>query len=124
MVIRALGELPVRHPASGSFGQYASRYLGPLAGFVTDWTYIFEMAIVVIIVFRFHIDGGEAADPKTRIPAAVNMIPVPPSPKTFSHSSPRSPPCGCAGTDDAGSSSPTNRCLSLPLPIQTRRRSR
>ena len=30
MVMRALGEMAVRHPVSGSFGQYASRYLGPL----------------------------------------------------------------------------------------------
>lgn len=48
MVMRALGEMAVRHPVSGSFGQYASRYLGPLAGFVTGWTYVFEMAIVAI----------------------------------------------------------------------------
>lgn len=48
MVMRALGELAVRHPVSGSFGQYASRYLGPLAGFITGWTYVFEMAIVAI----------------------------------------------------------------------------
>lgn len=41
MVMRALGELAVRHPVSGSFGQYASRYLGPLAGFITGWTYVF-----------------------------------------------------------------------------------
>lgn len=48
MVMRALGELAVRHPVAGSFGQYASRYLGPLAGFLTGWTYVFEMAIVAI----------------------------------------------------------------------------
>ncbi len=48
MVMRALGELAVRHPVSGSFGQYAGRYLGPLAGFITGWTYVFEMAIVAL----------------------------------------------------------------------------
>ena len=52
MVMRALGEMAVRHPVSGSFGQYASRYLGPLAGFVTGWTYVFEMAIVAILSMR------------------------------------------------------------------------
>lgn len=35
MVMRTLGELAVRHPVPGSFGQYAGRYLGPFAGFVT-----------------------------------------------------------------------------------------
>ncbi len=59
MVMRALGEMAVRHPVSGSFGQYASRYLGPLAGFVTGWTYVFEMAIVAIAdVTAFSIYMG------------------------------------------------------------------
>ena len=59
MVMRALGEMAVRHPVSGSFGQYASRYLGPLAGFVTGWTYVFEMAIVAMAdVTAFSIYMG------------------------------------------------------------------
>ncbi|AOY73037.1 amino acid permease [Arthrobacter sp. TES] len=59
MVMRALGEMAVRHPVSGSFGQYASRYLGPFAGFVTGWTYVFEMAIVAIAdVTAFSIYMG------------------------------------------------------------------
>ena len=48
MVMRALGEMAVHNPVSGSFGEYASAYLGPLAGFVTGWTYAFEMIIVCI----------------------------------------------------------------------------
>ncbi|MDZ5604144.1 amino acid permease [Pseudomonas sp. RP23018S] len=48
MVMRALGEMAVRNPVAGSFGQYASTYLGPLAGFVLGWTYAFEMIIVCI----------------------------------------------------------------------------
>ncbi|WP_433875733.1 amino acid permease [Sinomonas atrocyanea] len=48
MVMRSLGEMAVRHPVSGSFGQYAGRYLGPFAGFATGWTYVFEMAIVAL----------------------------------------------------------------------------
>ncbi|UWX98630.1 amino acid permease [Arthrobacter zhaoxinii] len=48
LVMRALGEMAVRHPVSGSFGHYASRYLGPFAGFITGWTFAFEMAIVAI----------------------------------------------------------------------------
>ncbi|WP_026542075.1 amino acid permease [Paenarthrobacter nicotinovorans] len=59
MVMRALGEMAVRHPVSGSFGQYASKYLGPFAGFVTGWTYVFEMAIVAIAdVTAFSIYMG------------------------------------------------------------------
>ncbi|GAA1366865.1 amino acid permease [Arthrobacter rhombi] len=48
VVMRSLGEMAVRHPVPGSFGQYASRYLGPLAGFITGWTFAFEMAIVAL----------------------------------------------------------------------------
>lgn len=48
MVMRALGEMAVHNPVAGSFGQYASTYLGPLAGFVLGWTYAFEMIIVCI----------------------------------------------------------------------------
>ncbi|WP_322014363.1 amino acid permease [Paraburkholderia sp. J12] len=46
MVMRALGEMAVRNPVSASFGRYAADYLGPLAGFLTGWTYILEMIIV------------------------------------------------------------------------------
>ncbi|WP_067198547.1 amino acid permease [Microbacterium sp. XT11] len=48
LVMRALGEMTVRHPVLGSFGQFANRYLGPRWGFVTGWTYAFEMIIVAL----------------------------------------------------------------------------
>ena len=48
IVMRALGEMAVRNPVSGSFGSYARHYLGPLAGFITGWTYTFEMIIVCL----------------------------------------------------------------------------
>jgi histidine transporter len=48
MVMRALGEMAVHDPAAGSFSHYATRYLGPLAGFVLGWTYAFEMVIVCL----------------------------------------------------------------------------
>lgn len=48
IVMRALGEMAVRHPVSGSFSSYARHYLGPLAGFITGWTYTFEMIIVCL----------------------------------------------------------------------------
>ncbi|ESK56443.1 amino acid permease [Acinetobacter tjernbergiae] len=48
IVMRALGEMAVHNPVSGSFSHYASHYIGPLAGFATGWTYVFEMVIVAI----------------------------------------------------------------------------
>ena len=48
MVMRALGEMAVHNPVSGSFGHYASQYLGPLSGFILGWTYAFEMIIVCL----------------------------------------------------------------------------
>ncbi|MFD4467686.1 amino acid permease [Rhodococcus sp. NPDC058505] len=48
IVLRALGEMAVRNPVSGSFGEYAGKHLGPLAGFLTGWTYTFEMIVVCL----------------------------------------------------------------------------
>ncbi|WP_143187354.1 amino acid permease, partial [Rhodococcus maanshanensis] len=48
IVLRALGEMAVSNPVSGSFGEYASKHLGPLAGFMTGWTYTFEMIVVCL----------------------------------------------------------------------------
>ncbi|MEV5536519.1 amino acid permease [Saccharopolyspora shandongensis] len=48
VVLRALGEMAVADPVPGSFGEYASRHLGRLPGFLTGWTYTFEMIIVCI----------------------------------------------------------------------------
>lgn len=48
MMMRALGEMSVRDPVSGSFSHYATKYLGPMAGFITGWTYTFEMVVVCI----------------------------------------------------------------------------
>ncbi|WP_248733071.1 amino acid permease [Pseudomonas sp. MWU13-2517] len=48
MVMRALGEMAVHNPVAGSFGHYASTYLGPMAGFILGWTYAFEMIIVCL----------------------------------------------------------------------------
>ncbi|KIH85683.1 amino acid permease [Pseudomonas batumici] len=46
MVMRALGEMAVHEPVAGSFGHYASTYIGPRSGFILGWTYAFEMVIV------------------------------------------------------------------------------
>ncbi|MEU7044587.1 amino acid permease [Streptomyces varsoviensis] len=38
-IMRALGELLMYRPVSGSFSEYAREFLGPFWGFVTGWTY-------------------------------------------------------------------------------------
>ncbi|MBX4321929.1 5'-methylthioadenosine/S-adenosylhomocysteine nucleosidase, partial [Mycobacterium tuberculosis] len=54
------GEMAVRNPVSGSFGSYARKYLGPLAGFITGWTYTFEMVIVALAdVTAFGYEYGQ-----------------------------------------------------------------
>lgn len=48
LMMRALGEMAVRTPVAGSFGHYASRYLGRYWGFLTGWTYAFSMLMVCL----------------------------------------------------------------------------
>ncbi|MGW2256959.1 amino acid permease [Streptomyces sp. NPDC001780] len=38
-IMRALGELLLYRPVSGSFAEYAREFLGPFMGFATGWTY-------------------------------------------------------------------------------------
>ncbi|QKW06761.1 amino acid permease [Streptomyces sp. NA04227] len=38
-IMRALGELLMYRPVSGSFADYAREFVGPFAGYVTGWTY-------------------------------------------------------------------------------------
>jgi AAT family amino acid transporter/D-serine/D-alanine/glycine transporter len=40
-IMRALGELLTYRPVAGSFATYADEFCGPLAGFVTGWSYWF-----------------------------------------------------------------------------------
>ncbi|ATW25079.1 amino acid permease [Candidatus Formimonas warabiya] len=42
LIMRALGELSVATPVSGSFSAYATLYLGRFAGFFSGWTYWFQ----------------------------------------------------------------------------------
>ncbi|MGX5545069.1 amino acid permease [Bacillus cereus] len=44
-IMRALGEMTIHRPISGSFGQYAYDYLGPLVGYLTGWNYWFLWVI-------------------------------------------------------------------------------
>ncbi|APF40885.1 amino acid permease [Neomicrococcus aestuarii] len=48
IVMRALGEMAVRHPVAGSFANYADRFIGPYWGFITGWTFTFEMMVVAV----------------------------------------------------------------------------
>jgi AAT family amino acid transporter len=45
-IMRALGEMAVAEPVSGSFSSYANRYLGSFAGYLTGWTYWFMWIVV------------------------------------------------------------------------------
>lgn len=48
IIMRALGEMAVNNPGSGSFSLYAEQYLGPMAGYIIGWTYCFEILIVAV----------------------------------------------------------------------------
>jgi amino acid transporter, AAT family len=45
-IMRALGEMAVEQPVSGSFSTYANQYLGKFAGFLSGWTYWFMWIVV------------------------------------------------------------------------------
>ena len=46
LIMRALGELLLHRPVSGSFATYAEEYVGPWAGFITGWSYWFMWVVV------------------------------------------------------------------------------
>jgi amino acid transporter, AAT family len=46
-VTMALGEMSSLHPAAGSFGVYAEKYLNPWAGFVSRYGYWFSLVIAI-----------------------------------------------------------------------------
>lgn len=47
LLMGALAEMTVAHPAAGSFGVFADRYLGPLGGYVIRWAYVTGIALAV-----------------------------------------------------------------------------
>ena len=63
-VMRALGELVLHQPSSGSFVTYARKFIGPWAGFVSGWMYwlnwamtgIAEITAVAIYVHKWLPD--------------------------------------------------------------------
>ncbi len=46
LVMRALGELTLAYPSQGSFATYTTRFIGPLAGFITGWSYWLALLLV------------------------------------------------------------------------------
>ena len=46
LIMRALGELLLYRPVSGSFSTYAEEFVGPWAGFVTGWSYWFMWIVI------------------------------------------------------------------------------
>ena len=71
IIMRALGELLLYRPVTGSFAEYAKEFLGPAYGFVTGWGYwmtwtvtggfaLAGMAIAAAIA-RFLAGQGAAA---------------------------------------------------------------
>ena len=48
LIARALGELAVYRPVSGSFASYADEFIGPWAGFLTGWSYWLNWVLAAI----------------------------------------------------------------------------
>jgi len=48
LILRALGEMAVEHPVSGSFASYAGEQLGPWASYATGWTYWLMWTVTVM----------------------------------------------------------------------------
>ena len=64
IIMRALGEMTVDHPTSGSFSEYAHTYIGNYAGFISGWSAWFEYTVVcmaeltaVTVFFDYFIPG-------------------------------------------------------------------
>lgn len=49
IIMRALGEMTVYRPSSGSFSDYASSYVSQYAGFIAGWTAWFEYTVVCMV---------------------------------------------------------------------------
>lgn len=45
-VMRALGELIYISPGTGSFADYGSKYIHPVAGYLTKWSNVFNLLLL------------------------------------------------------------------------------
>ncbi|AYD39865.1 amino acid permease [Clostridium fermenticellae] len=85
-VMRALGELAIAYPVSGSFSAYASEFINPLMGYLTGWTYWFMWIVTCMaevtavgVYVRFWIPSMPQWIPALAaviIMTAVNLIAV------------------------------------------------
>jgi L-asparagine transporter-like permease len=60
IIMRALGEMAIVNPVAGSFSRYAHDHIGPLAGYLTGWTYWFMwivtcMAEITAVGVYMHV---------------------------------------------------------------------
>ena len=46
IVMRALGEMIYVNPGTGSFADYATEYVHPIAGYLAKWANVFEYIVV------------------------------------------------------------------------------
>ena len=46
IIMRALGELLIYRPVSGSFAEYAREFMGPVFGFITGWGYWMTWTVI------------------------------------------------------------------------------
>ena len=75
-VVRALGEMAVYHPVSGSFSEYAYRYWGEFPGFFAGWNYWFlyiGVSMAELSVIGFYVQYW-LPDLPTWIPTLVLFI--------------------------------------------------
>jgi L-asparagine permease len=87
-IVRALGELVLRRPSSGSFVSYAREFLGEKAAYVAGWMYFFNWACtsivdVTAVALYMHYWGTFAVIPQWTIALialvvvlSINMISV------------------------------------------------
>jgi L-asparagine permease len=87
-IVRALGELVLRRPSSGSFVSYAREFLGEKAAYVAGWMYFFNWACtsivdVTAVALYMHYWGTFAVIPQWTIAlialvivVSINMISV------------------------------------------------
>ena len=87
LIARALGELALYRPVSGSFATYADEFIGPRAGFFTGWTYwaawiaaaMIELTAIGIYVDKYLFPGVPqwlSAIVVLGLVYAINLLPV------------------------------------------------
>lgn len=84
LVMRALGEMIYINPTTGSFADYATNYIHPLAGFLTMWSNIFQYIVVgiseVLAVSQYmnywwpHLPGWIASSVALLTLLAANLL--------------------------------------------------